>query len=32
MLIYDGKIAPETADRLWSDFAHPPKVTITKVY
>ncbi|MCE5344690.1 MAG: PmoA family protein [Bacteroidales bacterium] len=26
MLIYDGKIARQTTDRVWTDFAHPPVV------
>ena len=30
MLVYDGRIAPELAERLWNDFAHPPIVTIEK--
>jgi hypothetical protein len=28
LLIYDGKIKPETAERLWTDFAYPPIVRI----
>jgi hypothetical protein len=28
MLVYDGKIDKETADRLWNDFAYPPAVKI----
>jgi hypothetical protein len=28
MYVYDGKIAPELAEKLWQDYAHPPKVTI----
>jgi len=28
MLVYDGKINKETADRIWNDFAYPP---VTKV-
>jgi hypothetical protein len=28
MLVYDGKIDKETADRLWNDFAYPPTVRI----
>ena len=27
MLVYDGKIDPLLAERLWNDFAHPPLVT-----
>lgn len=26
MLVYDGKINKETADRIWNDFAYPPVV------
>jgi len=25
---YDGKLTAEAAERLWQDFAHPPKVTV----
>lgn len=28
MLVYDGKIEKQTADRLWNDFAHPPVVKV----
>ncbi|MDX2246347.1 MAG: ThuA domain-containing protein [Bacteroidia bacterium] len=28
MMIYDGKITPETAEQYWNDFAHPPKVEV----
>ena len=28
MLVYDGEISTETAERYWQDFAHPPKVEI----
>jgi hypothetical protein len=28
MLVYDGKINKETADRLWNDFAYPPLVKV----
>lgn len=28
MLVYDGKIVPETAERMWNDFAYPPIVRI----
>jgi hypothetical protein len=28
MLVYDGRINRETADRIWNDFAYPPVVTI----
>jgi hypothetical protein len=28
MLVYDGKIDKETADRIWNDFAYPPRVRI----
>ncbi len=30
MLVYDGKITPATAERIWNDFANPPKVTLLK--
>jgi hypothetical protein len=30
ILVYDGKITSDEADRLWNDFAHPPEVTIVK--
>lgn len=28
MLVYDGKIDKDVADRIWNDFAYPPKVTV----
>ncbi len=28
MLVYDGEISPETAERLWQDFVYPPEVKI----
>jgi hypothetical protein len=28
MLVYDGKIDKQTADRLWNDFAYPPAVRV----
>jgi hypothetical protein len=28
MLVYDGKIDKETAERIWNDFANPPAVRI----
>jgi hypothetical protein len=28
MLVYDGKIDKETAERVWNDFANPPAVRI----
>ena len=28
MLVYDGNITSETAERYWQDFAHPPTVEI----
>jgi hypothetical protein len=28
VLVYDGKIDKATAERVWSDFAFPPKVTV----
>ncbi len=30
MLVYDGKISAQLAERLWNDFAHPPVVTLEK--
>lgn len=27
-VIHDGELAPETANRLWQDYAHPPQVRI----
>ena len=30
MLVYDGTIDKEIAERLWTDFAYPPLVTIIK--
>ncbi len=30
VLVYDGTIDSKTADRLWNDFAYPPKVTVIK--
>jgi hypothetical protein len=30
MLVYDGKIDPRAAERIWNDFAHPPVVTPEK--
>lgn len=29
MLVYDGAISTEEAERYWYDFAHPPKVEVT---
>lgn len=31
MYVYDGKISPEFAEKIWSDFAHPPIVTMKPV-
>lgn len=31
MLVYDGTISPETAEKTWKSFAHPPQITITKI-
>ena len=28
VLSYDGEMDKERADRLWNDFAYPPKVTV----
>jgi hypothetical protein len=28
MLVYDGKINKETADRIWNDFAYPPVIKV----
>jgi len=30
MLVYDGKVDPAVSERVWTDFAYPPVVTITK--
>ncbi|MCX6333834.1 MAG: PmoA family protein [Bacteroidia bacterium] len=30
MLVYDGKIDKNIADRVWNDFAYPPTVTLIK--
>ena len=30
MLVYDGTISPEIAEKTWESFAHPPHITITK--
>jgi len=30
MLVYDGKIDPETAEQIWNDFSNPPVVRIDK--
>lgn len=30
MLVYEGTISPVTAENVWKNFAHPPKVIITK--
>lgn len=30
MLVYDGTISRETAEKTWESFAHPPAVTIEK--
>jgi hypothetical protein len=30
MYVYEGSIGPEQAERLWRDFAYPPKVTLEK--
>ena len=27
MLVYDGVVAPDQAERYWKDFARPPRVT-----
>ena len=31
MYVYDGTVTPETAERLWQDFANPPKVRVDKI-
>ncbi|MEX2601874.1 MAG: ThuA domain-containing protein [Balneolaceae bacterium] len=31
MLVYDGRITPEVADRIWSDYASPPAVEVQPV-
>lgn len=28
MLVYDGEIDPETAERIWRDFAYPPQIEL----
>ena len=28
MLVYDGELSPETMEKRWRDYAHPPKVTL----
>lgn len=28
LYVYSGKITPETAERFWQDFAHPPEVKL----
>jgi hypothetical protein len=28
MLVYDGEIDPETAERFWRDFAYPPQTEL----
>ena len=30
MLVYDGILGPETADRVWQDLAQPPTVTVER--
>lgn len=29
MMVYDGTIQPEVAERYWQDFSHPPKVEVS---
>jgi hypothetical protein len=31
MFIYDGKISKDEAEKLWQDYAHPPKVTVDHI-
>lgn len=31
MMLYDGKISTDVAERYWYDFAHPPKVEVMTV-
>jgi len=31
MLVYEGSVSTETAERLWNDFAHPPETKIERV-
>ena len=31
LYVYDGKVDAKAAERLWHDFAHPPKVTVSRV-
>jgi hypothetical protein len=30
MIVYDGKVDPAVSERVWTDFAYPPAVKITK--
>jgi hypothetical protein len=30
MLVYDGKVDPAVSERVWTDFAYPPAVKISK--
>ncbi len=30
MLVYDGAVDPETANRYWQDFAYPPRVIVSR--
>ena len=30
MLVYDGKVDPAVVERVWTDFAYPPAIKITK--
>lgn len=30
MLVYEGSISKEQAEKVWQSFAHPPEITVTK--
>ncbi|HEY5393583.1 MAG TPA: PmoA family protein [Hanamia sp.] len=30
MLVYDGTITPQQAEKTWKSFGHPPEITVTK--
>lgn len=32
MVVYDGEMSPQTAERYWNDFAVPPRVTWKKIF
>jgi hypothetical protein len=31
MLVYEGTISPKLAENTWKSFAHPPRITVTKL-